>query len=54
VVAVSRTAEPDGVPPAPPGTEIDLVQTDPGVLDSPAWLLRMRTTEPRAKDGIRA
>lgn len=52
VVALSRTSEPMALPPAPPDTELDLVCTDPGVLDSPAWLLRMRRTEPRNKDGI--
>ena len=52
VVALSRTSEPAVVPPAPPETELDLVCTDPGVLDSPAWLLRMRRTEPRNEDGI--
>ena len=52
VVALSRTSKPEAVPPAPPETEVDLVRTDPGVLDSPAWLLRMRRTEPRIKDGI--
>lgn len=51
VVALSRTSRPKAVPPAPPDTELDLVCTDPGVLDSPAWLLRMRRTEPRNKDG---
>lgn len=51
VVGLSRTAEPTRLPPAPPGTETDLVHIGPGVLDSPAWLLRMRKTEPRTKDG---
>ncbi|MGB5166800.1 MAG: RsmG family class I SAM-dependent methyltransferase [Acidimicrobiia bacterium] len=52
VVALSRTSEPGAVPPAPPDTDLELVCTDPGVLDSPAWLLRMRKTEPQIKDGI--
>ena len=52
VVALSRSSEAGAVPSAPPDTELDLVRTDPGVLDSPAWFLRMRNTEPRAKDGI--
>lgn len=52
VVALSRTAAPGAVPPSPPGTKLDLVRTDPGVLDSPAWFLRMRKTDPRTKDGI--
>jgi 16S rRNA (guanine527-N7)-methyltransferase len=51
VVALSRTSEPASVPPAPPGTEIDLICTGAGVLDSPAWLLRMQKTEERSKDG---
>jgi 16S rRNA (guanine527-N7)-methyltransferase len=51
VVALSRTSRPAAVPPAPPGTTVDVVQTDPGVLDSPAWLLRMRKTVERSKDG---
>ena len=52
VVALSRSSEAGAVPSAPPDTELDLVRTDPGVLDSPAWFLRMRNTEPRTKDGI--
>jgi 16S rRNA (guanine527-N7)-methyltransferase len=51
VVGLSRTAEPTRLPQAPPGTETDLVHIGIGVLDSPAWLLRMRKTEPRTKDG---
>jgi len=51
IVGLSRTAEPTWLPPAPPGTETDLVHIGPGVLDSPAWLLRMRRTESRTKDG---
>lgn len=52
VVALTRSSEAGAVPSAPPDTELELVRTDPGVLDSPAWFLRMRNTEPRTKDGI--
>jgi 16S rRNA (guanine527-N7)-methyltransferase len=52
VVALSRSSEAGAVSSAPPDTVLDLVRTDPGVLDSPAWFLRMRNTEPRTKDGI--
>ena len=52
VIALSRSSEVAAVPPALPNTELDIVHTDPGVLDSPAWFLRMRNTEPRTKDGI--
>ena len=52
VVGLSRTTEPDVIPQAPPNTVLDVVSTERGVLDSPAWLLRMRKTEPQTKDGI--
>jgi len=51
VIALSRAGEPEILPPTPPDCAADLVSTAPGVLDSPAWLLRMRRTEPRRKDG---
>ena len=51
VIGLSRTEEPESVPPPPPRMALDLLKTAPGVLDSPAWLLRMRRTEPRMKDG---
>ena len=51
VIALSRAGEPEILPPTPPNCATDLVSTAPGVLDSPAWLLRMRRTEPRRKDG---
>lgn len=51
VMGLSRTREPEIVPTPPPGMVVELVRTAPGVLDSPAWLLRMRRTEPQTKDG---
>jgi 16S rRNA (guanine527-N7)-methyltransferase len=51
VVGLSRSTAPAVLPPAPAGTDLDLLCTGPGVLDSPAWLLRMRRTEPRIEDG---
>ncbi len=51
VVGLSRRPEPPTVPAAPPDMALDLFRTDPGVLDSPAWVLRMTRTEPRSKDG---
>ncbi len=30
---------------------LDVLSTGPGVLDSPAWLLRMMRTHERTKDG---
>jgi len=51
VIALSRAGEPEILPPTPPDCATDLVSTPPGVLDSPAWFLRMRRTEPRRKDG---
>ncbi|MCL1694084.1 MAG: class I SAM-dependent methyltransferase [Actinomycetia bacterium] len=50
VVGLSRTTEPDISPTAPPGTTLDLLHIDQGVLDSPAWLLRMTLTNPRTSD----
>jgi len=53
IVALSRREAPPSLPVAPPGTTLTVVRTDPGVLDSPAWLLRMERTEPLFKDGSR-
>lgn len=50
VVGLSRSTEPGQLPDAPRGTTLDLLQIDKGVLDSPAWLLRMRMTNPRTSD----
>jgi 16S rRNA (guanine527-N7)-methyltransferase len=51
VVGLSRRTEPPALPNTAPGTRVELVRTDPGVLDSPAWILRMEQTEPQSKDG---
>lgn len=53
IVALSRREAPTSLPVAPPGTSLTVVRTDPGVLDSTAWLLRMEQTEPHPKDGSR-
>ncbi len=50
VIGLSRSAEPDQLPHAPPGTNLDLLRIDQGVLDSPAWLLRMKRTNPPVSD----
>ena len=50
VIGLSRTAEPDISRIEPPGTTLDLLRIDQGVLDSPAWLLRMTLTNPRTSD----
>jgi len=50
VIGLSRTTEPDMSPTAPPGTTLDLLRIDKGVLDSPAWLLRMTLTNSRTPD----
>jgi len=50
VIGLSRTTEPDISPTAPPGTTLDLLRIDKGVLDSPAWLLRMTLTNSRTPD----
>lgn len=50
VVGLSRLAEPETLPTAPPGTRLDIICTDPGVLDSPAWLLRMTISETLSED----
>ncbi len=47
IVAASRMTRPTDVPLSPPGTSVDIVEIGPGVLDSPAWLLRMTVTQPR-------
>ncbi len=50
VVGISRTTEPDLSLDAPPGTTLELLRIDAGVLDSPAWLLRMTPTSTRTPD----
>ncbi len=50
VVGLSRTTEPHLSLTSPPGTTFDLLHIDEGVLDSPAWLLRMTLTNPRTSD----
>ena len=50
VIGLSRSAEPADTPPAPNGATVDLLEIDEGVLDSPAWLLRMKRTNPRDPD----
>lgn len=51
VVGLSRRRETPPLPGTAPGIRVDLVQTAPGVLDSPAWILRMERIEPQSKDG---
>jgi len=51
VVALSRSAAPDGVPRGPDGGTVDLLEIEKGVLDSPAWLLRMTPTRPSTPNG---
>jgi len=41
VVGLSRKAAPEFVPTAPSGTSVVVTKIGEGVLDSPAWLLRM-------------
>ncbi|MEA3511460.1 MAG: RsmG family class I SAM-dependent methyltransferase [Actinomycetota bacterium] len=50
VVGMSRTTEPDQSLEPPAGTTLDLLRIDAGVLDSPAWLLRMIPTSTRTPD----
>jgi 16S rRNA (guanine527-N7)-methyltransferase len=50
VVGMSRTSEPDMSLLTASGMELDLLQIEQGVLDSPAWLLRMTLTNPRTPD----
>jgi 16S rRNA (guanine527-N7)-methyltransferase len=50
VVGLSRTTEPEMSRIEPPGTTLDILRIDQGVLDSPAWLLRMTLTNPRTPD----
>ena len=50
VVGLSRSANPGDAPPAPTGAVVDLLEIDEGVLDSPAWLLRMMRANPRDLD----
>ncbi|MEN8233410.1 MAG: RsmG family class I SAM-dependent methyltransferase [Actinomycetota bacterium] len=44
VIGLSRLSRPGRLPPAPEGTTLDLLEVPVGVLDSPAWLLRMTRT----------
>ncbi|GMQ85479.1 MAG: 16S rRNA (guanine(527)-N(7))-methyltransferase RsmG [Acidimicrobiia bacterium] len=41
VIALSRSVPPDRTPAAEPGETIQLLETPEGILDSPAWHLRM-------------
>ena len=41
VIGLRRGQEPPSIPEATPDTEIEILKTDEGVLDSPAWHLRM-------------
>jgi len=50
VIGMSRSVEPTDTPSAPTGAAVDLLEVDDGVLDSPAWLLRMTRDNPRALD----
>ncbi len=50
VVGLSRTTEPDMTLTPPPGTRLDLLHIEQGVLDSPAWLLRMTLTDSPTPD----
>jgi len=50
VVGMSRMAEPDISLAAPLGTTLDILHIEQGVLDSPAWLLRMMLTNPQIQD----
>ena len=50
VVGLSRSVGPDRLPDPLPGTTLDLLRIEEGVLDSPAWLLRMTRTNPRDLD----
>ncbi|MEN8112834.1 MAG: RsmG family class I SAM-dependent methyltransferase [Actinomycetota bacterium] len=44
VVGLSRTSRPERLPSPPEETAVDLIEIPAGVLDSPAWLLRMTRT----------
>lgn len=46
VVGLSRRTAPEMLPVAPEGTAVDLLTIGVGVLDSPAWLLRMTLMHP--------
>lgn len=50
VIGLSRSAGPGETPLAPTGAVVDLLEVDEGVLDSPAWLLRMKRANPRDPD----
>jgi 16S rRNA (guanine527-N7)-methyltransferase len=52
VVALSRSAPPETLPSPPAGTVVELVEVADGVLDSPAWLLRMTLTYPSPTNGL--
>jgi 16S rRNA (guanine527-N7)-methyltransferase len=41
VIGLRRGRHPPELPTAPPGTDLDLLVTPEGILDSPAWHLRM-------------
>jgi 16S rRNA G527 N7-methylase RsmG len=44
VVGLSRDRKPSGLPSGGPHLRVSLIEVPPGVLDSPAWHLRMSTT----------
>jgi len=44
IIGLSRASHPQDLPPAPVGTVVDLLAVPAGVLDTPAWLLRMTAT----------
>lgn len=51
IVGLSRSSAPTGLPAPPQGASIDLLEIESGVLDSPAWLLRMtRTNRPEPEN----
>jgi 16S rRNA (guanine527-N7)-methyltransferase len=54
VVAASRTVKPPTIPRVDEsGVMVDLLEIEPGVLDSPAWLLRMTLVEsPRVNGSL--
>ncbi len=44
VIGLSRGDRPDAVPETGPGVDVAVLETPDGVLDSPAWILRMTAT----------
>jgi len=52
VVGLSRSAEPPVFPSGPEGGKVDLLEIEAGVLDSPAWLLRMTPTDSPRQNGF--